>query len=213
MKKFVLQLGTQPYNFLAGLFTLLHLDWYGCALKFIHMYIPKSFYTTIALETLIDHFSSGRGIDISTEDLPDEFSRPAPCFVSLHTKNGKLRGCMGSVVPQKENLYNEIISNTIHAAFNDKRVAPLKQAELDQVSILVEVVQPMQRIASLKELQPDVYGVMVKDRTGKTGVLLPCPGEIETVEQQLKTACDKGGIVYTGTKELDIYRFKVVGFS
>lgn len=177
------------------------------------MYIPRSFYTTIALETLIDYFSKGRGIGLSPDDLPAEFSKPAPCFVSLYTKRGKLRGCMGSIVPQQENLYTEIITNTIHAAFNDKRVPPLKLPELDQISVTVEVVQPMQQVASLEELQPDVYGVVVKDKGGKTGVLLPCPGEFETVEQQLKTACDKGGIIYTGAKELDIYRFRVVGYS
>lgn len=177
------------------------------------MFIPKSFYTTIALESLINHFSNGRGLDLSIEDLPDEFSNPAACFVSLYTKGGKLRGCMGSVIPQTTTLYDEIISNTMHAAFGDKRVPPLTEAELDHVSITVEVVQPFEKIASLNELQPQVYGVMVKDKSGKIGVLLPATGEIETVEQQVKTACDKGGIIYNTAKELNIYRFKVVLFS
>ncbi len=177
------------------------------------MYIPKSFHTTIVLEALIDHFANGKGNDINIDDLPEEFSKPAACFVSLYMEDGKMRGCMGSIAPQEENLFNEIISNTMHAAFNDNRFAPLKKNELEHVSITVEIVEPMQKITSLEELQPDVYGVMIKDKNGKMGVMLPYPEQIITVGQQLKMACDKGGINCTNIKELDIYKFKVVCFS
>lgn len=177
------------------------------------MYIPKSFHTTLVLETLIDFFSYGKGISISINDLPEEFSKPAACFVSLYTKNGEMRGCMGSIVPQEENLFNEITSNTMHAAFNDNRFTPLKENELEDVSMTVEIIEPMQKVTSLEELQPDIYGVMIKDKNGKMGVMLPYPEEIKTVEQQIKIACKKGGINCSDIKGLDIYKFKVVCFS
>lgn len=124
-----------------------------------------------------------------------------------------MRGCMGSIIPQEKNLFNEIINTTLHAAFNDKRFPPLQKKELEHVSMTVEGVEPMQKIASLEELQPDTYGVWAKDKSGKAGVTLPWPGEIKTAGQQLKMACDKGGITTRNINDLEIYKFKVVCFA
>ena len=55
------------------------------------MYIPKSFHTTLALETLIDHFSGGRGISLTINDLPDEFS--AVDCASPMSSSGRSGGC------------------------------------------------------------------------------------------------------------------------
>lgn len=177
------------------------------------MYTPKSFYTTLVLETLLDHFAKGRGIDLTVDDLPEDFSKPAACFVSLYSKAGSLRGCIGSIVPQRKTLYDEIISNTLHAAFEDKRFLPLQRGELDLINMTVELVGPLLKVTSLNELQPEVYGVMLKEKTGKVGVLLPCPGEIVTVDQQLKAACGKGGFTFTTAADFEIYRFSLACFN
>jgi AmmeMemoRadiSam system protein A len=177
------------------------------------MYIPRSFHTTLVLETLIDHFSGGRGLSLNPDDLPDEFSKPAACFVSINGNTGTMKGCMGSVSPNKENLYNEIISNTIHAAFNDKRFSPLEKHELESVSLLVEIVGPMTKVSGPEELNPDEFGIMVKDKNGDIGVLLPMPEQKITAEQQVKLACKKGGIKNTEIKELDIYKFKIEAYK
>jgi AmmeMemoRadiSam system protein A len=177
------------------------------------MYIPRSFHTTLVLETLIDHFSGSKNISLSIDDLPDEFSEPAACFVSINDPTGTMRGCMGSISPNKQNLYDEIISNTRHAAFNDKRFSPLQKHELEDISITVEIIGPMVKVSSLENLDPEKYGIMVKDRQGKMGVLLPMAEQKITAEQQLKIACKKGGIKMEEVDELDIYKYKIKAYK
>src|SRR6185295_6884535 len=40
-------------------------------------------------------------------------STRAPCFVSLKTLNGELRGCIGTIEPARDTLAHEIIANAI----------------------------------------------------------------------------------------------------
>src|SRR5215217_7209149 len=51
----------------------------------------------------------------------------APCFVSLKTLNGELRGCIGTIEPAQDTLAEEIIANAISAATNDPRFDPLTE--------------------------------------------------------------------------------------
>ena len=177
------------------------------------MYIPKSFHTTLALETLIDHFSGGKGISLTIDDMPEEFSKPAACFVTLNDSNRKMRGCMGTVSANKEDLYSEIINNTNYAAFKDNRFPPLEKKELDHVSFAVEIVGPMIKVSSLEELNPDKYGIMVKDEHGNMGVMLTIPERSITPEQQLALACKKGAITEKKINNLNIYRFKIRAYE
>src|SRR5690242_18740087 len=43
----------------------------------------------------------------------------APCFVSLKTLNGELRGCIGTIEAAQDTLAEEIVTNAISAATND----------------------------------------------------------------------------------------------
>src|ERR1051326_3771319 len=47
------------------------------------------------------------------------------CFVSIKTAERELRGCIGTVEPEKESLAEEIIANAINAATRDPRLPTL----------------------------------------------------------------------------------------
>jgi AmmeMemoRadiSam system protein A len=174
------------------------------------MYIPRSLHTTIVLETLLEHFRSGKNYFMDETDLPPEFLEPKGCFVSYYLPNQVMRGCIGSIEPTKKNLYKEIEKNAILAAFEDARFPPLLERELSQVSILVEVVKKPERIYNPGELDPEKFGVIVKNENNQTGVLLPrCQG-VETVEQQVTLAMQKGGI---DVKSWDPAKFRLYRFS
>src|SRR5262245_31858173 len=60
-----------------------------------------------------------------------EFLRtPAPCFVSLKTQDGDLRGCIGTIEPMRPTLAEEIVTNAIHAATRDPRFSEVREDEL-----------------------------------------------------------------------------------
>lgn len=71
-----------------------------------------------------------------------EFVLPKATFVTLK-QNGRLRGCIGSLVAHRE-FYDDLVHNAKSAAFNDPRFKPLTKEELPlteiEISILTDAV-------------------------------------------------------------------------
>ena len=100
-------------------------------------------------------------------------SERAGCFVSIKTLTGDLRGCIGTIEPLKHNLAEELIMNAISAATRDPRFAPISVGELGKLLYSVDVLSAPEP-ATMEELDPRVYGVIVEDESGALrGLLLP----------------------------------------
>ena len=102
---------------------------------------------------------------------------PGASFVTL-TKNGRLRGCIGSIAAQRP-LLEDVQTNAIAAATRDPRFAPMTPDELSAVSIEVSVLsapRPL-RVSSLREayaaLLPGVDGVILEVGAWHRALLLP----------------------------------------
>jgi AmmeMemoRadiSam system protein A len=117
----------------------------------------------------------------------------AAVFVSLHTRNGELRGCMGTLWPAQETLAREIVQNAISACSRDSRFLPVEERELPELEIGVDVLSEMEP-TDRSGLDPRRYGVLVSAEDGRRGVLLPDLEGVDTVEQQIAIACRKAGI-------------------
>jgi len=147
----------------------------------------------------------------SPKPLPKIFKKKAGVFVSIHTKNNELKGCIGTFLPTKENLAEEIISNAISACSNDPRFMPIKKEELKDLEISVDVLSKPEPIKSPDELNPKKYGVIVKSKSGNIGLLLPDLEGVDTPEKQIAICCNKGGIL--SNEEIYLYRFTVRRYS
>ena len=136
---------------------------------------------------------------------------PAPCFVSLKTLDGELRGCIGTIEPARKTLAEEIVANAISAAMNDPRFDPVKATELSNLRYSVDVLFPAEP-AEKSDLDPSVFGVIVEDEGGsRRGLLLPAITGIDNAEQQVEIAARKAGI---GRDErIRLWRFKVERFG
>ena len=133
-----------------------------------------------------------------------------PCFVSLKTLAGELRGCIGTIEPARENLAHEIVANAISAAINDPRFSPVSEDELPNLRYSVDVLMPAEK-TTLEELDPKVFGVIVEDEnSSRRGLLLPDIPGVESAEQQVEIAARKAGIP-PGTP-VRLWRFKVDRF-
>lgn len=163
---------------------------------------PCSVHVKLAKEAIEVAFSGEKVSPLQVHEL----TLPAACFVSLHMTDGSLRGCIGTLEPRKSSLYEEIIANSLSAAFHDPRFEPLRQEELGHLYISVDVLHVPEPIASVEELDPLIYGVIV-ERGNRRGVLLPNLPSIATVDRQLAIAKSKAGI---GAEEkVTLYRFMV----
>ena len=147
----------------------------------------------LAREAVENFVRKGIQIDSPRENVGVLHARAA-CFVSLKTKSGELRGCIGTIEPSHDTLAEEIIANAINAATRDPRFAPVAPEELDNLRYSVDVLSAPEP-ADIGDLDPAIYGVIVEDETGwRRGLLLPALEGIETVTQQVEIAARKAGI-------------------
>jgi MEMO1 family protein len=131
----------------------------------------------------------------------------APCFVSLKTLNGELRGCIGTIEPARDTLAEEIIANAISAATSDPRFEPVRAEELSNLRYSVDVLFPPEETV-MEDLDPSVFGVIVEDEGGgRRGLLLPDIPGIDNAQQQVEIAARKAGI--RPDARVRLYRFKV----
>ncbi len=141
-------------------------------------------------------------------DLPAEMlSAKAGVFVSLH-KDGRLRGCIGTIEPARRCVAEEIIENAISASSRDPRFSPVRKDELESLEISVDVLAPPEKIRSKDELDVRRYGVIVTKGRNR-GLLLPNLDGVDTVEEQLSIALRKAGLSER-EKSYEMERFEVV---
>jgi len=131
----------------------------------------------------------------------------APCFVCLKTRDGELRGCIGTIEPARDTLAQEIVANAISAATNDPRFDAVHETELADLVYSVDVLLPAEP-AAMEELDPSIYGVIVEDESeSRRGLLLPDIPGVETAAQQVEIAKRKAGI--SPETPVKLLRFKV----
>lgn len=165
-------------------------------------------YVTLAHDTIREKLKTGKTLAVPP-GLPIEMlTQRAGVFVSLHKKTDhSLRGCIGTFEPAYKNIAEEIINNAISAAFEDGRFLPLSEQEFDDLEINVDLLSQPERVTDMKTLNPKRYGLLVRNSSGRRGLLLPDIG-IETVEEQIGLCCQKGGIDPT-SDTVELYRFTV----
>ncbi len=160
----------------------------------------------LARKAIEEYIRSGRVIDPPPEELMiPEMKQRAGTFVSLK-KRGELRGCIGTFLPVCENVAQEIIRNAIAAATEDPRFPPVREDELGELDISVDVLSTPEPVTDLSQLDPKKYGVIVESGF-RRGLLLPDLEGVETVEQQLAIAMAKAGI--SPGEPIKVYRFTV----
>ena len=161
----------------------------------------------LARLSLEAYVRTGKQLDTLPDGLPGEMTgRAAGAFVSLHT-HGQLRGCIGTTGPTTASVAWEIVQNAVSACSMDPRFAPVRADELDSLEYSVDVLGVPEPIDSPAQLDVKRYGVIVSCG-GRRGLLLPDLEDVDTVEQQIDIARQKGGI--SAREHYTLERFEVV---
>jgi hypothetical protein len=171
------------------------------------MYQAKTIYAEIALKAILYFLETGKYLEI---EIHDELKRKAACFVTLRSADGSLRGCIGTLSPVRKNLQEEIIRNAVSSAIHDSRFEPLTAKEAEEISLSTEVLNEPEIVESGEFLDPKKYGLIIEDRNGHRGVLLPDIEGIETVDEQIRIVKRKAGI--SGNENLEFRRFTSTKF-
>ena len=141
--------------------------------------------------------------DWATDEMK---TQRAGVFVSIH-EHGRLRGCIGTILPVRSCIAEEILHNAVSAASEDPRFDPVQPEELPYLEISVDVLTKPERISGPQELDVKRYGVIVSSGR-RRGLLLPDLDGVDTVEEQISIARSKGGI--SEREPVVLERFEVI---
>jgi AmmeMemoRadiSam system protein A len=145
-------------------------------------------------KSAVENYIKENKIISSLEDLPEEFlKRRAGTFVTIE-KAGELRGCIGTYLPTRINIVEEIIHNAIAAATEDYRFGPIQKEELPYLSYTVYILSYPEPVKNIKELDPRKFGIIVK--TGP--FTYPSGSEGEKREQFLFDLSNEKEVTFDG---------------
>ena len=163
-------------------------------------------YVKLARNSLETYIRTGRKLPVP-EGLPEELTdTQAGAFVSIH-KNGRLRGCIGTIEATRDSLAEEIINNAISASTQDPRFPAITEDELNMLEINVDVLGEAEYIYSMDQLDPKRYGVIVT-KGYRRGLLLPDLDGVDAAEDQVSIAKKKAGI--RPDEDVKLQRFEVI---
>jgi len=120
--------------------------------------------------------NNGNRPDIRVGSLPPQLRAHRATFVTLKL-DGKLRGCIGTVRPERP-LALDVAENAYRSAFRDPRFGPLSVEEADKVDISVSILSHPRPLAFRSEdelidrVRPDRDGLILTSGD-KRGLFLP----------------------------------------
>ncbi len=166
-------------------------------------------YVSLARRTIETYLETGQVID-PPQPLPKDMAEPGAVFVSLHTANGLLRGCRGTISPTEPTLAEEIIKTAIASATDDPRFLPMTPDETGGLDIKVDVLSPLEPISDANELDEKKYGVLIKSGH-RRALLLPDIEAVDSVPRQLELVRKKAGL--RPDEPAELYRFTVTRYK
>ena len=109
----------------------------------------------------------------------EELKEKRGTFVTITTKEGSLRGCIGHIEPVMT-IFDGVTSNSIQAAFHDPRFLPLEPSELGNIKIEVSI------LSNPKEIVYSTPGEFVTSIIpGKHGVIFALNNHVSTFLPQV----------------------------
>ena len=177
------------------------------------MFEPRTIYAKIAYDAVLLYMKTGKKIFKNESEIPSALKLKLPCFVSIYS-NGTLRGNYGSVKAEHNCLYNEIIENAVAAVEQTNKTEPLKESELDNITLAVDVLSNPKPLENKSLLKPEKHGIIVEDEKGNNSFVLPNADGIESAEQQMNIAKEKAGIKQeVSDEEIKILNFTITRYQ
>jgi AmmeMemoRadiSam system protein A len=142
-------------------------------------------------------------------DHPDWLEAPAAAFVTLHTRSGGLRGCIGSLIARRS-LIEDVRSNALAAAFEDPRFPRLTADELPGIVIEVSVLTAPEPLSYtdaeelVHKLAPNIDGVILEQGWHRATFLPQVWDQLPVPEEFLGRLCLKAGLSATAWRKGDL---------
>lgn len=135
-------------------------------------------YTTEEKKILLDLARKEIAANLTGEESPsltgldDKLQQIRSCFVTLHTAQGALRGCIGNIEPFQP-LAENVVHNARNAAFRDPRFPAVSSVdELSSLVIEISILTVPVPIPSYKDFVVGKHGIILQ-KGYNSAVFLP----------------------------------------
>ncbi len=170
----------------------------------------------------VEHaLATGQALRIEPWEAPSpDIMEERACFVTIYAA-GKLRGCIGSLEPQRP-LVHDAILNALRSAFHDERFQPLTPAELGHVTFSISVLgKPSRLLYSgpedlMSRLEPGRHGLILSKGASMATYLPHVWRTFPTKAEFLSNLCVKAGLEAGEWKKaegVDIFAYEAQEFS
>ncbi len=169
----------------------------------------KKILLSIARESIKSAVTNTPNEQTQIEITSPELKEKRGAFVTLRT-HGKLRGCIGRMVPNKP-LYELVSDMAVSAAKNDPRFSHIQPSELENLEIDISALSPLQKTDDPLDLELGRHGIYIK-KGASSGCFLPQVATEAgwTKEEFLSKCCSmKAGLSPDAWKKsgIDVYIF------
>lgn len=153
-----------------------------------------------------------RNMDASKIAYPQVFSEFGAVFVTLE-KEGNLRGCIGSIIPQRP-LIQDIITNAKNSAYTDPRFNPVEKKEIKDLKVSISLLSvPTQMKFKneedlLNQIREGIDGIIIRDGNYQAVYLPSVWEQLPDKKQFLNSLKVKAGMSPNHfSKTFEAYRF------
>ncbi len=129
-------------------------------------------------------------------------AEPAACFVTL-TRAGVLRGCVGSLRPERP-LGEQVALSAFQAAFRDPRMPAVAEGEVEALEIQVSILSPLEPLEARTDdelaavLEPGVDGLLAEHPAARATFLPKVWRDLPDPHQFLEHLRRKAGLPGSG---------------
>ncbi|TET55308.1 MAG: AmmeMemoRadiSam system protein A [Anaerolineales bacterium] len=156
---------------------------------------------------------------INLGSLPEELLRDGASFVTI-TKDGALRGCIGSLEARRP-LTEDVQQNAVSAALHDPRFPPVTAAELEELRIEISVLSAPELLDHESEddlrakLRPGGDGRVVESGFKRATFLPQVWEKIPDPHLFLQQLCLKAGLSANACQrgDLKVFTYQVQKFE
>lgn len=179
----------------------------------------KIYLLNLARQTIADYFNKGEKTALDPQEIVEELSKPAATFVTL-TIDGDLRGCVGNLIAKKP-LYQDIINNSLLAAFGDNRFPQLTQKELEIIKVEISILSEPTPYkfdspdSLLEQIMPKKHGLIIQNSYDQATYLPQVWDDLPDKIDFLESLCQKAGLPKESWKDesTKIFYYTVGHFS
>ncbi len=152
---------------------------------------------------------------VIAENIPEVFKEFGASFVTLEI-DGRLRGCIGSVIAHQP-LLIDLLQHAYDSAFNDNRFQPLAAEEFDKIKIFVSLLSSPVKMAFadenylLAQIVPYKDGIIIKDGAHQAVYLPSVWEQLPDKKEFLNSLKVKAGLAPDYfSKSFEAWRFSTV---